>query len=200
MMIDALSQAALRLRQHISYFAPLTDDEWNALVPHLSITTFRKHQYLIQQGETANQLAFVLDGLFRQFYMKDGDERTTYFFLDEQLVGAYMSCVTGQPSPVTIEALSDSSCIAFPYTVLTTLFSQYDGWQLFGRRLAEYIMVSLEERMVGLLTSSPEERYLELLTGNQRALLQQVPQHYIANFLGITPVSLSRIRNRVSQK
>ncbi|WP_229369680.1 Crp/Fnr family transcriptional regulator [Fibrivirga algicola] len=200
MMIDALSQAALRLRQQISYFAPLTDDEWNALVPHLSIRTFRKHQCLIQQGEMASQVAFVLDGLFRQFYMKDGDERTTYFFLDDQLVGAYMSCVTGQPSLVTIEALSDSTCLAFPYTALTTLFSQYDGWQLFGRRFAEYIMVSLEERMVGLLTRSPEERYLDLLTGNQRALLQKVPQHYIANYLGITPVSLSRIRNRVSQK
>lgn len=199
-MTDALNQATLRLRQQVSHFVQLTDEEWNALVPHLSIITLKRQDCLIKQGDTANQVALVLDGLFRQFYMKDGDERTTYFFLEEQLVGAYMSCVTGQPSPVTIEALSDSTCIAFPYRVLTTLFSQYDGWQLFGRRFAEYIMVSLEERMVGLLTRSPEERYLDLLTGNQRGLLQQVPQHYIANYLGITPVSLSRIRNRVSQK
>jgi CRP-like cAMP-binding protein len=199
-MTDTLNQAALRLRKQISYFSPLTDAEWNALVPHLAILTLKKHQHLVSQGDKADQLALVLDGLFRQFYMKDDDERTTYFFLEEQLVGAYMSCVTGQPSPVTIEALSDSTCIAFPYTVLTTLFGQYSGWQLFGRRLAEYIMVALEERMAGLLMRSPEERYLELLTGNQREFLQQVPQHYIANYLGITPVSLSRIRNRVSQK
>lgn len=199
-MTDALIQAALRLRQQIGHFAPLTDAEWNALVPHLSIITLQKHQCFVNQGEIASQVAFVLDGLFRQFYMKDGDERTTYFFLEEQLVGAYMSCVTGQPSPVTIEALSDSTCIGFPYTVLTTLFSQYNGWQLFGRRFAEYIMVALEERMAGLLTRSPEERYLDLLQGNQKDLLQRVPQHYIANYLGITPVSMSRIRNRIIRK
>lgn len=199
-MTDALNQAVLRLRQQVSHFSPLTDDEWNALVPHLSILTLKKHEFLVKEGEVASQVGLVFNGFFRQFYMKDGDERTTYFFFEDQLVGGYMSCVTGQPSAVTIEALSDAICIAFPYTVLTTLFSQYDGWQLFGRRFAEYIMVALEERMAGLLMRSPEERYLELLTGNQKELLQQVSQHYIANYLGITPVSLSRIRNRVSRK
>lgn len=61
-------------------------------------------------------------------------------------------------------------------------------------------MVALEERMAGLLLLSPEERYLDLLEGEQKSLLQRVSQHYIANYLGITPVSLSRIRNRVSRR
>lgn len=199
-MTDALTQATLRLRQQINHFVPLTDEEWNALVPHLSIITLKKQQCLVKQGVVANQVALVLDGLFRQFYSKDGDERTTYFFFENQLVSAYMSCVTGQPSPVTIEALSDTTCISFPYSVLNTLFSEYAGWQLFGRLIAEYIMVALEERMAGLLLLSPEERYLDLLEGNQKHLLQRVPQHYIASYLGMTPVSMSRIRNRISRK
>ena len=61
-------------------------------------------------------------------------------------------------------------------------------------------MVALEERMAGLLMLSPEERYLALLEGDQRHILQRVPQHYIATYLGITPVSMSRIRNRIILK
>ena len=108
-----------------------------------------------------------------------------------------MSCVSGQPSPVTIQAMSEVTYISFAYPVLQTLFGQYANWQLFGRLLAEYIMVSLEQRMAGLLLLSPQERYVDLLEGHQKNLLQRVPQHYIANYLGITPVSLSRIRNRI---
>jgi len=185
------------MRQHIHQFVPLTDAEWQALLPDLSIRTLAKHQDLVQQGSLASQIGFVLTGQFRQFYSKDGQERTTYFFLEDQLVGAYMSCVTGQPSPVTIQAMSEVTYLGFPYPVLQKLFDQFPNWQLFGRLLAEYIMVSLEQRMAGLLLLSPEERYLDLLEGDQKNLLQRIPQHYLANYLGITPVSLSRIRNRI---
>ena len=190
-------QATLRMRQHMGHFVQLTDEEWEALVPCLTMKTLPKHQDFIQQGSLANQIGFILTGQFRQFYRKDGQERTTYFFLEDQLVGAYMSCVSGQPSPVTIQAMTEVTYIGFPYSVLQALFGRFPNWQLFGRLLAEYIMVSLEQRMAGLLLLSPEERYLDLLEGDQKNLLQQVPQHYIANYLGITPVSLSRIRNRI---
>lgn len=193
----SFEQAALRMRQQVSHFVPLTDQEWNAVVPHLTLNSLHKHHYLIQQGQLANQIGFVLTGQFRQFYSKDGQEWTTYFFSEDQLVGAYMSCVSGQPSPVSIQAMSEVTYISFSYSVLQALFQQFTNWQLFGRLLAEYIMVSLEQRMASLLLLSPEERYLDLLEGDQKKLLQQVPQHYIANYLGITPVSLSRIRNRI---
>ena len=199
-MNSVCNLAVAQMRQHMNHFVQLADAEWDALIPHLSIITLKKHQYLIQQGNVANQIGFVVEGLFRQFYTKEGEERTTYFFLEDQLVGAYMSCITNRPSPVTIEALSEVTCLCFPYSVLQSLFEQYPGWQLFGRRLAEYIMVALEERMAGLLLLSPEERYLDLREGDHKNLLQRVPQHYIANYLGITPVSLSRIRNRVSRR
>ena len=138
--------------------------------------------------------------MLRQFYAKDGEERRTYFFFEDQFTGAYMSCVTRRPSLVTIEALNDTTCISFPYPVLQSLFDQYSGWQQFGRLLAEQVMVGLEERMASLLLLSPEERYLNLLHGPQKNILQRVPQHYIASYLGITPVSMSRIRNRIMQE
>lgn len=199
-MQDTLNQAALQLRQQINHFVILTDEEWAGMVPHLSLITLKKHQCFAQQGVVANQVGLVLDGTLRQFYTKGSEERTTYFFFENQLTGAYMSCVTGQPSPVTIEALSETTCVRFPYAVMHGLFEQYGGWQQFGRLLAEQIMVALEERMAGLLLLSPEERYLALLEGQQKIIFQRIPQHYIANYLGITPVSMSRIRNRILRK
>ncbi|GAB3574899.1 Crp/Fnr family transcriptional regulator [Spirosoma luteolum] len=191
------AQAAAQLRQQIDQFTTLSDDEWTKLVPHLTVVSLKKQQAFAQQGLVADRIGMVLDGALRQFYTKDGDERTTYFFFEHQLTGAYMSCVTGRPSPVTIEALMPTICVSFPYAVLHDLFDTCSGWQRFGRLLAEYLMVALEERMVSLLLLSPEERYLALLEGPHKELLQRVPQHYIASYLGITPVSMSRIRNRI---
>lgn len=192
-----LEQAALRMRHHVHHFVPLTDQEWKAVVPHLTLYSLPKHHYFIQQGQRATQIGFILTGQCRQFYSKEGVERTTYFFFEDQLVGAYMSCVSSQPSPVSIQAMTQVSYLGFPYSVLQALFDQFPNWQRFGRLLAEYIMISLEQRMAGLLMLSPEERYLDLMESDQKQLLQLVPQHYIANYLGITPVSLSRIRKRI---
>jgi hypothetical protein len=67
----------------------------------------------------------------------------------------------------------------------------------FGRLVAEYLICCYEERVVSFVTQKPEERYRQLLL-KQPDLLQRIPQHYVANYLGITPVSLSRIRKRIA--
>ena len=148
----------------------------------------------------SGEVAFVVDGMFRQFYTKEGEERTTYFFFEHQFLSAYISCITQKPAQISIEALTDSTYIVFPYAVLNALFEDHMVWQKFGRLMAEYLTIGLEERMASLLLLSPEERYLDLLEGGKKKILERVPQHYIANYLGITPVSMSRIRNRILRK
>jgi hypothetical protein len=72
-------EAGLRLRQHIARFVALSDDDWGLLVPHLRLVSIPKHGLFSQEGRVAGEVAFVLEGMFRQFYTKDGEERTTYF-------------------------------------------------------------------------------------------------------------------------
>lgn len=136
----------------------------------------------------------------RHYYTRDGEERTTYFYFENHLVGSYVSAVTGKPSLLTIEALTDSHLLAFSYQHLKSLYDESPQWERFGRMLAEYLAFGLEERMVGLLMFSPEERYVALLQGNKQKIMERIPQHYVANYLGITPVSLSRIRKRLLGK
>ena len=125
------------------------------LLPHVRLVSLARHGVFAEQGRVANEVAFALAGMSRQFYTKDGEERTSHFFFENQLVGAYFSSLTGRPSLVTIEALSEAHCLILPYAVLGELFAQRMAWQPLGRRLAEYLAVGLEERVVSLLLLSP---------------------------------------------
>jgi CRP-like cAMP-binding protein len=184
-------------RNHIEAFCKLTDADWELLLPHLEIKTIRKNELFIEEGKKGREVAFVMEGMFRQYYTKDGEEKTTYFFFENHLMSGYISCITGKPSLVSIEALSNASYISFSYKAMQQLFEQSMAWQKFGRVLAEYLAIGLEERMVSLLLQSPEERYVDLLNSNKKKIIERIPQHYIANYLGITPVSMSRIRSRL---
>ena len=188
------------LRQHIEKFIPLNENEWQMLLPFLEIRKIKKNEFLSEKGKVAHEIGFVMEGMLRHYYIKDGEEKTTYFYFENHLVCSYFSCISGQPSQITIEALSDCVMIVFSYKKLQELYEQSMVWQKFGRLIAEYLAMGLEERMVGLLMLSPEERYIELLKGNKTKILERIPQHYVSNYLGITPVSMSRIRNRILKK
>ena len=194
------NEAINLFRQNIQRFVSFSDEDWNLIVPHLTEKELKKNQLFAQEGKRATDIAFVLEGNLRQFYSKDGEEKTTYFYFENHLMSSYMSCITGQPSQLSIEALTASRLLVFTYPVLQSLYTQSQPWEKFGRLIAEYIAIGLEERMVGLLMLSPEERYNQLLQSNKQKILERIPQHYIANYLGITPVSLSRIRNRQLKK
>lgn len=188
------------LRTAIQRFVPLTDEEWELLTPHLRYRSLARGEAWISEGQKEQDFGIVLEGNIRHYYTWDGEEKTTYFYFENHLVSSYISAITGTPSLLTIEALTESRLLAFSYKQLRSLYDHSPSWERFGRLIAEYISIGLEERMVGLLTQSPEERYLRLLEGNKQKIIERIPQHYIANYLGITPVSLSRIRKRLLEK
>jgi CRP-like cAMP-binding protein len=188
------------LRNTIDQLVRLTDQDWELLFPHLAYRNLGKGEYWIDQGKKEHQIGFVLGGNMRHYYTHDGEEKTTYFYFENQLVSSYFSALTDQPSKLTIEALTDCQLLIFPYKILVSLYDSSHLWERFGRKLAEYLVLGLEERMTGLLILTPEERYLQLLQANKKKIIERIPQHLIANYLGITPVSLSRIRGRISGK
>ncbi len=188
------------LRKQVEQFGKMPDADWELLTPSLKELAIPKHGFLTPEGKHGKDIGVIIDGSMRHYYTRDGEERTTYFYFENAFVGAYISCITGKPSEVSIEAMADCVLIVFPYAALAELFTKSIYWERFGRKLAEWALVGVEDRMVGLLTLSPEERYIQLLEGNKKKIIERIPQHLIANYLGITPVSLSRIRNRVMRK
>ncbi|MDQ1086538.1 Crp/Fnr family transcriptional regulator [Siphonobacter sp. SORGH_AS_1065] len=194
-----MSSIANQFRIYLKRFVELTDQEWDAFEKDLTIRTLPKKHFLIKQGQTAKEICFLISGSARLYYEKDGDEKTTYFFFENNLVGDYLGCLTSQPSTINIQALEDCELMYFKYETLTKLYEQFPVYQIFGRKLAEYLFMGLDIRLAELLTLTPEERYLKFInTSIKRKILERIPQQYIASYLGITPVSLSRIRRRIA--
>jgi CRP-like cAMP-binding protein len=113
--------------------------------------------------------------------------------------GAYDSFISQKPSRHSIEALEDCYVLSISYKTFQKLFIEFPKMNEFVRKVLEERFVSLHELFTSQILDSPEERYLNLQK-ERPDLLQRIPQHQIATFLGITPVSLSRIRNRVTKK
>ncbi|MFD2598706.1 Crp/Fnr family transcriptional regulator [Sphingobacterium corticis] len=186
-----------RLRRTINQLLEIDDRNWELIAHNISYVNLKKGEKWIVEGKKENRIGFILDGNMRHYYTRDGEEKTTYFYFADHLVSAYFSALTNAPSKMSIQALTDCKLITFPYSLLTSLFDESKVWERFGRKLAEYLAIGLEERMVDLLVLSPKDRYLQLIQGNKRKIVEQIPQHYIADYLGVSPVSLSRIRKRI---
>ncbi len=194
-----MMEAIANFRKRIEKLTSLADEDWALLEPQLEYRTLGRGEYFAEIGKRSYDIAFLISGSMRHFYLADGEERTTYFYFAGDLVGSWLSCLTHSPSEITIEALTPVELLCFSYAALDNLYARSMHWNTFGRKLAEYIAAGLEKRMVSLLTQKPEERYRELLASNKKKILEQIPQQYIASYLGITPVSLSRIRQRLAQ-
>jgi CRP-like cAMP-binding protein len=187
---------AIQLKEYINRFIDIKDEDWNLLVPSLNERVLVKNELFSKEGRAAREIGFLLEGDMRHYYIFDGEEKTTYFYFENNFVADYISCITGKPAQLNIQALTYCRLLVFPYEDLKSLFQKNHSWERFGRLIAEYLAIGLEERMAGLLMLSPEERYRNLVESHRIKILERIPQQYIASYLGITPVSLSRIRAR----
>ena len=190
------------LRTVMSQTITIDQDEWDAFEPHIFTKKIKKRANLIKEGQICSEICFILRGSFRQYHIIDGEEKTTFFHFENQNQFAcnYESFLTHQPSDITIEALEDSEVLYFTAETLHRLYRLYPKYEVFGRLIAENVYLCAMERLKTFLLNSPEERYRKFLTTPESGvILERVPQHYVASYLGITPVSLSRIRARLAR-
>jgi CRP-like cAMP-binding protein len=198
--MDALTSAELNtFREGIKCYVDFNEAEWIIFIQHLNVRNFNKKEHFAEAGKVCNYIGFVLQGTVRYYHIKDGADITGYFSFENEFASSYKSFLTREPALNYIQALEPSRILLISHADLQLMVSNpmlAYKMERFGRLIAEHYLICYEERMSDFITHTPEERYLKLLkTG--RDILQRMPQHYIANFLGITPVSLSRIRKRI---
>lgn len=177
----------------------LTGIELGVVLKHFEAKNIKKKTNLLQAGKIANEVYFIISGCIRLFYEKDGEDISAYFFTEKMFAGAYDSFISQKPSRHSIETLEDSQILAVSYKALQELFIEFPKMNEFVRKVLEERFIALHELFTAHILDSPEERYLNLQR-ERPDLINRIPQHQIATFLGITPVSLSRIRNRVIKK
>src|SRR3569833_567358 len=194
------TSAALNiLRKHMEVYVVFNEAEWIVFTQYLIFSVLKKKHYFAEQGKICDKVGFIVSGSVRYFHIKDGQDITGYFSFENEFVSSYKSYLTRQPGLTYIQALENTRLITFTRNDMEQMLQNpllAYKMERFGRLIAEHYLCCYEDRIASFITQSPEERYLQLLqTGKD--ILQRMPQHYIANFLGITPVSLSRIRKRL---
>ncbi|HVN49377.1 MAG TPA: Crp/Fnr family transcriptional regulator [Bacteroidota bacterium] len=168
---------------------------WNDFQKLLHKKVIPAKTILLNEGEIAHYIYFIKKGCIREWFNKDGKDITFQFFFEGQAVASIDSFLNSQPSIYTLESIEPSIIFSLRknnFNQLQRLYPEIkEGFQeLMFHRLRNYSRLFLSR-----IKDTPQERYEDLIM-NHPEIIKRVPQHYIASYLGITPISLSRIRNR----
>jgi CRP-like cAMP-binding protein len=179
----------------ISKYIHLNEKEKEAITSLNIFHNIKKGKVLLQESELSNNGYFVLKGCIRSYYIIDGEEKTTAFYTEME--GVTPHCVIDKkPSEYYINCIEDSVLLISSSKMETEIFEKFPKFESLCRILSEKLIVKQQINFDNFKISSPEKRYLNVLE-NRPDLIQRVPQHQLASFLGIKPQSLSRIKARV---
>jgi CRP-like cAMP-binding protein len=182
----------------ISKYISLTEEEKMALIELDIFHSFKNGTVLLEEGQKSNKGYFVLKGCIRSYYVIDGDEKTTAFYTEME--GLTPPCVlNGEPSKYSISCVENTILTVSDPNMEAEIFQKFPKFETMCRVLSEELLVKQQLDFDAFKTSSPEQRYLNLLE-KRPDLIQRVPQYQLASFLGIKPQSLSRLRARVNEK
>lgn len=182
------------IRLFLKSFEILTDIEIDDLIKLSTHKLFKKGDYFIKEGETCKQVAFVLSGSLRSYYISDKDQEITYCItFPNNLMTAYSSFLTAEPTQENIQAITSTELLIIQKDKLEKLVQGSPNWISFLKTIAEQQYIELEKRIFQLQKSDATKRYADLMK-NQPEYIQKIPLQYLASYLGITQRHLSRIR------
>jgi CRP/FNR family transcriptional regulator, anaerobic regulatory protein len=190
-MIPA-EQLKLSIRKYVS----LSEQDWELFLPYIRFKSFSKGEVLLRQEDVCRFICFVISGTVIYYQLTNkGEELTTDFAFECDWVTDNRSRVSETPAHLNIKAWEDTELAFIQQKDLELLFLKVPRMERLGRLLVEEAYVKLVQRSVDLQTLSAKERYQKLATEYPQAFLR-LPLYHIANYLGIAPKSLSRIRNK----
>lgn len=187
------------LKKALSELIQLTEHEWVVLNRKLNRKEFKAKTNIVNEGNTASNIYFIESGLLRTFHLLDGKEISTYFACDHQFISTFASFITQTPSLEYLEAIEYSVVYALSFQSLTDLYKESSKFEKLGRILAEKNYLCVLDRTLAMQTKTAKEKYLDFIHNYDKKIVQRVPQHQIASFLGIAPESLSRIRKEIAK-
>jgi CRP-like cAMP-binding protein len=182
----------------ISKYVSLTEEEKDAIVSLDIFHSMKKGTILLKEGQKSKDSYFVLKGCIRTYYVVDGEEKTTAFYTEMEALTP--PCVISKtPSDYYVSCMEDNILLVSNSDMEAEVNSKFPKFDLMCKMLSEELLAKERVDFDEFKTSSPEQRYLNLLQ-KRPDLIQRVPQHQLASYLGIQPQSLSRLRARIVEK
>lgn len=187
-------------RQYLSEKAVLTDEEFDQLQAASIPKKLRKRQYLIQEGDVWQNIAFVCKGCLRIYHVDEkGSENIMWFAIENSWAGDYESYTKGVPAKCYIDALEATELLLWNKDKFDELLRQIPALREFDDQALAESFIASQNRIHASITFSAEQKYYRFLK-DYPLIANRVPQHMIASFLGISPETLSRVRGQIARK
>lgn len=188
------------LNFYLENFSFLTPEDLMLLVPNIQYTTVKKNTLIIKKNTTNTRLYWVYDGLLRLFYKENGKDITFDFAKEGSYITSVDSIIHQNPSTYSIEALTDTQLYSIDYTIFTELKADNKNLlKLEIEILKHYVFNSVHQNIYKSKPKNVENLYQQIFN-DYKNYINQIPAKYIASYLGITEVSLSRIKKRILYK
>ena len=181
---------------------PLTDEKWIEYTNSFNRIEVPSKTVLLEEGEISKKLFIIEKGCIRVWFNNNGKDLTTQFFFENQSVASIESFMKKSPSQVVVETIEPSVIWWIHKQDLDTILEEIKTIPELRDRLIDMLFQRTFDYMkyfVSFIKDSPAQRYLSLIQERPQ-IVQRVPQHYIASYLGITTVHLSRIKSKLLQK
>ncbi len=183
-----------QIKNKISQIASVPDEEMKKFLSLCKKASYKKNEYFTEVGDKQVHVAYIINGLFRLFYIDmEGKEYTKNFISQDNFVMAYNSMLKGEPSNLYIQALRDSEVFLINYNEWQKLAETQICWQIVFRKMTEHEYLQKEKRESDLLFFDAETRYLNFKK-EFPGLEKEIKQYHLASFLGMSPETLCRIK------
>lgn len=184
----------LPLITYLNDLAKLSDREWEDFAVILYQKRFKRTEVFQPEDRVCNTVGFILEGCFRSVKYLNGEERTFSFAIENEFITNYYSILTRTKSEVSIVAVEPSVVVCAEAEKMLALFDSSATWQKIGRHLAEQAACFYSERLMSSFYEKPKIRFNKMMATAPELFLR-IPHHMLANYLGMTKETLSRLRN-----
>jgi CRP-like cAMP-binding protein len=188
------------LYQKVTETVLISKEEFDLCRTFFQPKKLRKKRFLLGEGDICKYIAFVEKGLLRSFIIDEkGTEHILQFSLEGWWVSDLSSFLTGEPSQYNIEALEDCELLLMTKSSWDSLLDKIPVFERYFRILIQNNLIVTQRRLIASFSNTAEEKYHKLVQ-NFPDILQRVPQHMVASYLGITRETLSRIRGQIAAR
>lgn len=185
-----------RLRRHIEQITPVTDEEFDYIKTHFALRRVKKGQYLVHEGDEVKYEFLALSGIFKVFYIdRQGKEHIVQFAKENWWMTDYGAFFKQQNAKMFVECLEDGEVLASTLQAREKLSADFHKMEHFFRVKLTNGYVALQQRIMLLLCSTPQERYEEF-SKRYPDLMQRLPKKMIAEYLGVSRETLSRLYSK----
>jgi len=181
---------------------PITDEKWNEYTSYFNRIEVPSKTVLIEEGEVSKKLFIIEKGCIRVWFNNNGKDLTSQFFFENQSVASIESFMKKFPSPVVVETIEPSILWWIHKKDLDIIIEEIKEIPELRDKLIDMLFQRTFDYMkhfFSFIKDSPAQRYLSLIEEKPQ-IVQRVPQHYIASYLGVSTVHLSRIKSKLAHK